>query len=294
MIILLWLNIMAENDLTTLKKITGALPEDISGWKKTHTEEYYLPDNLFEYINGNAELFISYNFRHLVTLTYGKKKSPKITIDIFDMGKSENAFGVFSHSRENEDRFISDKVESEYGGGLLTFWKGRYYISILAYPETKEKKEVVRKIAKKISELIQGESIKPAVVSLLPPDKLAPFSVRYFHHHIWLNSHYFISSENILNLGKDTEAVLSKYYPDGKNKTPVILLLVNYPDLKRAKTAYVNFITNFLPDAEKGFARLSGRRWAGSEQNGKIISIVLNAPDREFARALLSKIKYPQ
>lgn len=283
---------MADKDLSTLKKITDSLPENISGWGKNSTEGYYSPENLFEYINGNAELFISYDFRHLITLTYDNNLSSKITIDIFDMGKPENAFGVFSHSREYEDGFVSDKIESEYGGGLLTFWKGKYYISILAYPETQEKKEVIKKIAEKISGQIPGKSIKPALVSLLPTENLAPFSIRYFHHHIWLNSHYYISGENILNLGKDTEAVLAKYYPEGKNKKPVILLLINYPDIKKAESAYESFLTNYLPEAEKGFARLTDHRWAGSKQNGKIISIILNAPDKKYAGALLSKIKY--
>ncbi len=292
MIILFWFSIMAENDLTTLKKITESLPGNISGWGKTSMEGYYSPENLYEYINGNAELFISYDFRHLITLTYDNNLSSKITIDIFDMGKPENAFGVFSHSREYVDGFVSDKIESEYGGGLLTFWKGKYYISILAYPETQEKKEVIKKVAEKISRQIPGKSIKPAIVSLLPTENLAPFSIRYFHHHIWLNSHYYISGENILNLGKDTEAVLAKYYPEGKNKKPVILLLINYPDIKKAESAYESFLTNYLPEAEKGFARMSGQRWAGSKQNGMIISIILNAPEKKYAGALLSKIKY--
>ena len=283
---------MAANDLKSLKSIAGALPEDISGWKKNPTEGYYSPDNLFEYINGNAELFISYDFRNLITLTYNKDESTEITVDIFDMGNPANAYGVFSHSRENEDRFISDEIGSEYGGGLLTFWKGRFYISILVYPETEERKEIVKNIAERISKLIRGKNTKPAILSLLPSEDLAPYSIRYFHHHIWLNSHFYISGENILNLGKDTEAVLAKYYPDGKNNTPFILLLINYSDADKAGIAYRNFLTNFLPDAKQGFARLQDGLWAGSEQNGKMITIILNARDREIASALLNKVKY--
>ncbi len=283
---------MAANDLTSLKSIAGSLPSKISGWEKSSTEGFYTPENLYEYINGNAELFISYDFRNMITLIYNKDDSDEITVDIFDMGKLANAYGVFSHSRENEDRFISDEVESEYGGGLLTFWKGQYYISILAYPETEEIKMVVKQIAKRISEMIPGQSIKPVIVSQLPPDDLAPFSIRYFYHYIWLNSYSFVSSENILNLGKDTEAVLAKYYPDKENKNPTIFLLINYSDINKAKKASRSFEKNYLPDSENGFARLSDGNWAGIEQNGNMIAIVLKAPDRVYAEALLSKVKY--
>lgn len=281
---------MAETDLGSLKKITEAISIGISGLGKLSTESYYSPDNLYEHINGNAELFISYNFRHLVTMTYGKDESTEITIDVFDMGTSANAYGVFSHSRENEDKFVSDEVGSEYGGGLLTFWKGQYYISILAYPETEEKKKVVKRIAKKISELIPGKCIKPVIISQLPSEDLSPFSIRYFYHHIWLNSHYFVSSENILNLGKGTEAVLAKYYPNKEKKNPAIFLLINYSDTKTAKKASRGFVKNYLPDSENGFARLSDGNWAGLEQNGKMLAIVLKSPDRDYAATLLNKV----
>jgi len=290
--ILFWFTIMAENDLTSLKTITGSLPENISGWKKSSTEGYYTPENLFEYINGNAELFISYDFRNLITLTYNKDESTEITVDIFDMGNPANAYGVFSHSRENEDKFISDEIGSEYGGGLLTFWKGRFYISILVYPETEERKEIVRNISKRISELIRGKNTKPDILSLLPTKNLSLFSIRYFYHHIWLNSHFYISGENILNLGKDTEAVLAKYYPDKEDKTPTIFLLINYSDPGNAERALQSFLKNYLHDSENGFARLSNGRWAGIEQNGKMITIILNAPDRVYAAALLKKVEY--
>lgn len=285
---------MAANDLTSLKTISGSLPKNISGWEKSSTEQYYTPENLFEYINGNAELFISYDFRNLITFTYNKDESTEITVDIFDMGNPSNAYGVFSHSRESEDSFISDEIGSEYGGGLLTFWKGQFYISILVYPETEERKEIVRNISKRISELIPGNNIKPAILSFLPAENLSPFSIRYFHHYIWLNSHFYISGENILNLGKDTEAVLAKYYPEKENKTSTIFLLINYFDTKKAEIAVKSFLKNYLTDSENGFACLPDGNWAGIEQNGKMLTIVLNAPDREYAATLLKKVKYEQ
>jgi len=291
-VILFWFGIMTGSDQITLKKLTGALAADISGLGTLSTERVFSTEDLFEYINGNAELFISYNFNRLITLTYNQDESAEITIDIFDMGAPANAFGVFSHSREKVDGFISDEVESEYGGGLLTFWKGQYYISILAYPETGEKKETVRQIAKRISEMITGESTKPAIVSLLPPEGLAPSSVRYFYHHIWLNSHYFVSGENILNMGEDTEAVLAKYDLPGENKTSAVLLIVGYPDIQRSESAYRAFMKNFLPEGENGFARLADHRWAGCERKGKIITIVLNAPEKAVAERVLNRVRY--
>jgi len=283
---------MAVIDQTPLKTVYGSLPDQISGWEKSPAARVYLPDNLFEYINGNAELFISYDFRSLITFAYTGSGSKEITVDIFDMGDPSNAYGVFAHSRETEDRFVSDEIGSEYGGGLLTFWKGPFYISVLAFPETEESKETVRTIARAVSKEIPGMSGKPPILSRLPVEDLAPFSVRYFYHHIWLNTHFFISGENILNLGRETPAVLAKYYPD--SNTPVLLLLVDYPDMNKARIAYQHFRENFLPGPENKIVPLPGGRWGGCEQNGRVLAVVLNAPDSGYAASLLSKIKFDQ
>ncbi len=286
---------MANNNRLTLIELTKKLPLEIQGWEKSADEGIYKPENLFEYINGAAELYISYSFKYLVARTYKKKGFPEIKIDIFDMGSSLNAFGVFSHSRESVDRFVAPGVESEYAGGLLTFWKGRYYVSILAYPETEEKKNIVQKLARHISSLIREESRKPPIIALLPSENLVPQSIRYFRHYIWLNSHYFISDKNILFINKDegTEAVLAKYRFDRKGKTIILLLLVTYPDPVKAKIASRSFLKNYLhlPDAQEGFKQLEDHCWTGCKYDGKIVSIVFNAPDLEQAKILLEKVK---
>ncbi len=51
------------------------MPAEINGWKKSLKDTIYTPENLFEYINGGAELYISYNFKQLLTQKYVKEES---------------------------------------------------------------------------------------------------------------------------------------------------------------------------------------------------------------------------
>jgi hypothetical protein len=277
--------IMAKNTLLTFTEIAEKLPARVQDWKKSSEGAVYNPKNLFKYINGGAELYISYNFKHLAAQTYVKEGSPGIKVDIFHMGSSMNAFGVFSHSRENVDRFVAPDVESEYAAGLLTFWKGPYYVSILAYPETQEKKNVVQKLARHIARLINEESRKPPIINRLPSENLVTGSIRYFRHYAWMNSHYFISNENILLIDSDTEAVLARYKLDS------LLLLVRYPGPDKAEAAYRSFLENYLPGAREGFKQLEDDRWTGCNLDGDVLSIVFNAPALEPAKAILAKIK---
>lgn len=263
-----------------------ALPESLSGWTKPARPDFYTPQTLSKYINGGAELFLSYNFKGALSVKYADKNAEEITVDVFDMGSGEDAFGVFAHSRETIDDAFGQG--SEYAAGLLTFWKDRYYISIQAYPETEAKREVVQRLGKTISAAVPGEGRRPPIVDLLPPENLVPESVRYFHHSIWLNSFYFVSNDNVLNIAADTPAALGKYRENG---AAVYLLLVRYPDKTRAEAAEALFREKMLGGAPDGLGGLKDGRWAGLLRRGDLVAVALGAPDSAAAKKMLGKIK---
>ncbi len=288
-IIILGMTIMAKTTTINLTELAEQLPGEISGWNKSAKGTFYSPENLYEYINGGAELYISYNFRQMLAQKYEKGELPEITMDIFDMGNSFNAFGVFSHSREALDQTIAPDVESEYASGLLTFWKGRFYVSIMAYPETEEKKKMVLTLGRHIAGLIQEASQIPPIISKLPTEHLIKESIRYFQHYIWLNSHYFISDRDILHIDKDTQAVLAKY-KDKPDTASYYILLVVYPDTSKAKAAYGNFLKHYLPDAQDGMKQLEDGKWTGCKQAGNLVAAVLNAPGADKVKTLFKQI----
>ena len=104
-------------------------------------------DNLYDYINGGAELYLSYGFNKVINRTYLRPEQPDIVVDLFDMGTSQNAYGVFSHSMETVDAAYGQG--SQYSEGLLLFWKDRYYVSIMSYPETTESKKALLALGQK-------------------------------------------------------------------------------------------------------------------------------------------------
>jgi hypothetical protein len=273
---------MTEN----LNEFYQKLPDTIAGWKKAAPPILYTPENLFTYIDGGAELFLSYKFQKALSLKYKDRADNEIGVDIFDMGFSHDAFGVFAHSRETIDSRFGQGCE--YAAGLLTFWKDRYYVSILAYPETAGKKEVVFRLGREIAGAIKSEGALPPIIALLPAENLIPETVRYFHHYIWLNSFCFVSNENILNIGNDTPAALGKYRQGGGT---FFLLLVRYPDEARARTAFDQFRHKQLQDSPQGLRQAQDGRWTGCQSQGDLFSAVFNAPDAQTVRTTLAKVK---
>ena len=212
--------------------LTGLLPASIDGWNILE-DHLYNRENLYEYINGGAELYLSFGFQSVLSRTYFRTDQPKIIVDLFDMRESANAFGVFCHTREVVDTTFGQG--SQYFPGLLTFWKDHYYVSILASPETQESKRAGENLAREIEKSINKSGSVPELLKYLPPKNLKEESIRYFTHSAWLNSYFFIADENIFQIGQEAPAVLARYSDQG------ILLLVQYPEPTQAQEAYQAF-----------------------------------------------------
>ncbi len=286
-IITLFFIIGKENMIASNINLEEFLPESVDSWQSEGEGRYYDRQTLYEYINGGAELYLSYGFFCSINKIYQQSGQPDIIVDIFDMGSSENAFGVFSHSRETNDKQFGQG--SQYTSGLLLYWKDRFYISILASPETAESKRAVFQLASQIEKAIPHKGSIPEIVGQLPPEGLIQESIKYFKHHIWLNSYYFISDENILHITEKTEAVMAKYQ---KNDNKIILLLVRYPDQEKSVLAYDNFLRNFVPEMKEGLTyQIEDGSWVACKLDSSLIKVVFNASEEQNALELLGTIK---
>ena len=270
----------------SVTEFAKALPDKVDRWNRVEPPGAYTPRTLSSYIDGGAELYLSYNFQGSLAVKYRDASENEIAVDIFDMGSSFDAFGVFAHARESLAKDLGQG--SEYAAGLLTFWKGRFYVSVLAYPETPASKNAIDILGKAIDGAIREEGPLPPILALLPQENLQPETVRYFHHYIWLNSFSFVSNENVLNIGADTPAALAKYRTPGSS---LFLLLVRYPDAARAETAARQYDEKILGGAKDGMRRTEGGRWSGLNRRGDLVGVVLNAPDAASVREVLAKIK---
>lgn len=262
------------------------LPDSIANWKKVAPPTAYTPANLSNYIDGGAELYISYNFQGALAGKYLNDTNEEISVDIFDMGTSADAFGVFAHTRETIDDRIGQGCE--YASGLLTFWKDRFYVSILAYPETAKKKEIVLQLGLAIAGAIGNTGSLPPIIAQLPTAGLIPASVRYFHHYIWLNSYRFVANDNVLEIGADTPAALGKYRRGGGS---FFLLLIRYGDAVKAGAARERFCREILGGAADGMKQTADGSWTGCRQLGKRVCVVLQAPDTPTICSMFAAIE---
>jgi len=264
------------------------LPSKVRDYKADGKDEFYNRQTAFRYIDGAAELYRSYAFKLLMVRKYVKKDNPPILVELFDMGTSQDAFGIFSYQTEEEEVGIGQG--SDYGGGLLRFWKGKYFANVYAERETPATKGEVLAIGEAIAKSIKKEGEKPSLIQFLPEEGLSQKTIRYFHLHQVLNHHYFISHENILSLGMKNNAVLATYlFSEEKAKT--FLLLIQYPDQKHAEKGFKGFIKAYIPEATSSkVVKTENGKWTSVRLHQNYVLIVFDAPSGERGEQLIGAV----
>lgn len=258
------------------------LPAQVGEWKKSAKPALYDRRTLFDYIDGGAELYLAFGFVGATAFQYGAGKDDEIKVDIFDMRSPRGAFGVFAEGREAVSAEVGQG--SDYGGGLLTFWKHRWFVSVLGYPETEAKRKAVYQLGRAIAALIPETGSPPAIVASLPKPGLVESSVRTFYRHQLQNDYVTVSYENPLGIGEQTEAVQARYLREGERH---VLILVDYPNEDDAKSAHRRFVQSVLAGAAS--ARKGGRWW-GSKRSGSRLVVALDAPSRRGLDQVLSEV----
>lgn len=270
-----------------LEKLRLNLPIQIHAWRAEIPDRLYDPQTLFDYIDGGAEVYRAYNLQHCLSRRYTTQNGPAIIVDIFDMGSSQDAFGVFTHDSEGETVEIGQ--DGRLRPGWLNFWQDRFLVSIYAEEETAAAQKAMREVGQQIAALIDTRGDKPQILQNLPPHGLKSESIRYLHDALILNYHFYLADENILNLSPRTDAALANYERD---QGQALLLLVAYPDPTAASASLAGFLKFYLPDADpSGLAVLENGKWSGAAVKRRLLAIVLEADSRLLANDLLEGVR---
>jgi len=261
------------------------LPQEFLGWKTDGADQVFTRQTIFDYMDGGGEIYLGYDFRRLDEREYAKPGAPRIIAEVYSMGSSEDAYGIFSHDTDGQPVDIG--LGALYSAGLLRFWKDRYFVRLQPEDETPEVKAAVMALGKQIAEQIPQAGSPPALLQALPPAGLISSSVHYFHTAVSLNIHYFIDNANLLNLNARTEALLAQYQQS--NDKPR-LLIIRYPSSGEARTALDQFTTAYLKETPTGreiLRPVEKGLFVGGRQVDRTLLLVFEAGSPDSAEHLL-------
>ncbi len=269
-------------------QLESLLPQKVKDFEKPDQAKSFDRKNLYDYLDGGAELYLAYDFQSLLVQDY-KTGEKSITVEVYLMETSQDAFGLYSLDQEGENIQIGDRAN--YGSGLLKFWKGNYFVRITDMNGNDQNKEAILELGKDIDGKMKMKGLEPKLLSKLPSEGLISNSQRFFHKQIILNNLYFLSTENLLNLNESTSAVMGDYL---LGKMNLKLLLVFYPDTSSAKSAFVNFCTKYLkvkPSGNRIIQKVEEGKFVGAELEKNYLWLTFESKDEKATGAFLRNLK---
>ncbi len=152
------------------------------GWAIYDQVGHFTADNLYERINGRAELYLAYDVISLTTATFEDKTDIGrfVELSVFDMGNPTNAFGIFSVERFQGDPLLDLGRMSYRSDSNAYIWKGKYYITIVVSDSTEEFEQMSLDLASKVTAALIDSGERIWGLSALPKDHLITDSVQYF------------------------------------------------------------------------------------------------------------------
>jgi len=90
--------------------------------------ELYVGDDLFNLINGGAELYHEYGFLEVLAAEIVIPATDPFKVEIFDMGSPEAAWGIYSMTATSNSVPFHAGVTGRSGEGFSQFIKGNYMV----------------------------------------------------------------------------------------------------------------------------------------------------------------------
>lgn len=142
----------------------------VPGWEQSGPVRSYEADNLFDYMDGNAEGYLIYGFVRMSGITC-KSGENTLIIDVSEMTDADAAYGIFTANRDPQQPIAAIGMGGQILPRKATFAKGTYYLEISASPEG-DHSAALQGFVSGMEKHIMGRSTPPDTLAWFPPEKL--------------------------------------------------------------------------------------------------------------------------
>jgi hypothetical protein len=144
-----------------------SFPEMV-GWKLSDEIQIYSPANLYDYIDGGADLFLKYAFQELRVADYENDRKASVTIEVYRHKTPVHAFGIYSQERLSDANYLEVGAQGYSEKGVLNFLASDCYVKMSSVDAGPEDQVVLLAFAKKLVESLGGKGALPSILSAFP------------------------------------------------------------------------------------------------------------------------------
>ena len=295
-IILVSLIIAFNNSLARnageLKKL---LPDSkgVAPWQSSGEVDIYNKKQLYEYINGGAEIFYEYGFEAVLVQEY-KSGEQSLVVELYNMTDTDAAFGIYSIHRDPEQPKFDIGDDATLFDYHIAFWQDKYYIVIMGYEKSDKTKEALILFAKLISKKIVNHNTAPAFVNRLPKDNRVLRSERWLEGVLSVNGVYHFGESNIWHAGRDNVEIVAADYQKSENAR-CTLILAEYGNAADAQNVFENIVIVLDEKIGPEHSTESGfRQWIDSYKRLVLtgcrdtrVAIAVRATEKDFTKKIV-------
>lgn len=253
------------------------------GWKKSDRLITFTRADLYNYIDGGAELFLEFGFEKLYIQRY-RSGEKELSLEIYEMESSEAALGIYLAKCGQETPVEGIGARNSGEEAQFTILRERYFIHINNFEGRKELFPAMLALAKATLQNLPPD--RPiTLLDHLPGKNLIKNSERLIRGPYALQPIFTFGEGDILLLEGKVFGVVASYRDEKGNITTRII--IPYPDEARARAALHHLRQNFDPyhkileTGPSGFIFIDYQQKFGQvELKGSILDIRINLANR--------------
>lgn len=151
---------------------------EIQGMKMKIEKRVYNSGDLWELIDGAADIFLSYYFQDLHIAEY-TVKDKTIRVELYHQKTPEDAYGIYTAERMPDYPQVSVGAQGYKSQGVLNFVTGVYYVKVMSAGVTEADEGSIAQVAVKMNEKLAQSGELPEVINLFPEEGKVPWSDNY-------------------------------------------------------------------------------------------------------------------
>jgi len=153
--------------------------DSLGVWTRVEPAVQYNKDNVFELIDGEAELYFPYGFKRVVAVEYAAvdDKDMTVSVEAYELGSLLDAFGVYSNYRDEESKMAEVGTEAVAGSTQVMFYQDRFFVK--ARTNKTDRQDKLLEFARKLSEVLPQHKAAPPEPALLDIKGAIPMTRQY-------------------------------------------------------------------------------------------------------------------
>jgi len=207
-----------------LQDTRAVLPDaaDVPGWRAVEAPRVFKGEDLYEMIDGGADLYLEYGFTEAAVARYAAPSQGTLQVEVYRMADDAAAYGVYSANQAGQGTPLDIGQAARQFDYYLAMWKGDCFVSITVTDSAGDARSALRRAATATAARIQRSGEVPSLLSRLPARDLV--EKRFFRGPLGAANCYPFAGNDPFRVREGA----CGFYPGLR------LLLFRYPDAEQA------------------------------------------------------------